>query len=92
MAARLDPEDMLELTRRDQDAGRGDESRDHRVAEEIGQKPQAEDAEQQQEAPGKPRKRQRGDGIARRALLGDLTDGGGCQKRDHCHRPNRERA
>ncbi len=92
MAARLDPEDMLELARRDQNAGGRDEPRDHRMAQEICQKPQTEDAEQQQEAPGKTRERQRGDGIARCALLGDLTDGGGCQKRDHCHRPHRERA
>jgi hypothetical protein len=72
MAMRLDAEDVLELADGDQDARRGDEARDHRVAEEIGEKAQLQQAHRQKDAARQDRQRERGHGVAGGALLGHL--------------------
>ena len=45
----FDPEDVFQLAGRDDEAGRGDEPRDHGVGQEISQEPQAQQPQRKQD-------------------------------------------
>ena len=88
----LDPQNMPQLAGGDQDAGGGDEARDHRVRQEIRQKPQPKQPKRQQHRTRQKGQRQRRRDIARRAALRDLAHRRRRHQRDHGHRPHRQRA
>ena len=93
IAARgINAQNMLDLAGGDDHTRGGDKARDHRVGQEIRQKPQLEHPHHQQHHPRQQGQRQRGDGIAHRALISDIAQGGGCHQRHHRHRPHRQGA
>ena len=92
VAPGLHAQQMPQLPRRDQDARGGDEPGNHRMAEEIRQKPQLQRAHRKQHRARQKRQRQCGHGIARRPRLGHLTHGGGGHQRHHGHRPHGQHA
>ena len=73
MAFAFDPQNMTQLAGGNQDARGGDEPRDHRVRQEIRQKPQPEQPKRQQHRARQKRQRQRRCDIARRARFCDIA-------------------
>ena len=92
VAAGGDAQDVLELARGDEDARRGDEPRDHRMAEEIGDEAEPEQAEADEEQAGEEGERDGGGGVVGGAGCGDLADRGCGHQRDDGDRPDRERS
>ena len=92
LAARLDPENMPHLAERDQQPAGGDEARDHRMRQEIRQKPQPQQPHPQQDRARQPGQRQRRHGVAGGARLGHLADGRRRHQRHHRHRADGQRA
>ncbi len=87
-----DAEDVLELARGDQDARGGDEARDHRMAEEVGEEAEAQEAHGEQHQAREHGERYGGAEIFRGALLGQVADGGGGHEADHGDRADGEGA
>ena len=69
-----DAQNVFQLAERDQNSGCGDETGDHRMAQEICEKPQTKHAKQQQEPARQKGKGQGRGGVSRRALLCDFAD------------------
>ena len=89
IARSLDAQNVFELARGNQNAAGSDESGDNRMGQEVRQKPQPEEAEDQQEGPREKCQCQGGGDIVD-ALITQLADGRRRHQRHHGHRPHRQ--
>jgi hypothetical protein len=86
------PEYVTQLARRDQQTGGGDETRDYRMAEEIGYESQPEQAHQHQHGTRQKRQHHRRGQRIGDPLRRNLADRRGRHQRDHSHRSDSQRA
>ncbi len=92
VAARLDAEQVLQLARRDQDAGRGDEPRDDGVGQEARDEAEPGDAHREQDRAGEPGEGEGGGRVVGGALLHHAAEGRGRHQRHDRDGTDGERA
>ena len=91
MPVRLDAEDVLELAGSNQQARRGDEAGNHRMAQEVRQEAEPEQAHGDQHQAREESENDGGTQIFRGALPGQFANGGSRHQRDHGNRPDGQR-